>query len=138
MQMNELDKDTREFIELCLSKKVEFALDLFIRVSEKNASRLEEVLKDFGFAGVGITRSDFLQPRQVVQLGRPPHRIDLRTATDGVSWDEVWNAKTELVLSGLKCWAIGIDQLILNKKASGRAQDVADVARLENARKKRP
>jgi predicted nucleotidyltransferase len=146
--MMELDNDTREFIELCLSKEVEFVLvggyavaahgaprftediDLFIRISEENASKLDQVLNEFGFGNVGIKRSDFLKPRQVIQLGRPPRRIDLLTAIDGVTWEDAWNSKTEIHLSGLKCWAIGLRELIQNKRASGRPQDLADLARL--------
>ena len=146
--MKELDSDTREFIELCLLKKVEFVLvggyavaahgaprftediDLFVRISKENASRLFQALNEFGFGNVGIEESDFLEERQVVQLGRPPRRIDILTGIDGVSWDEVWEFKTEIDVSGLKCWAIGLDQLIQNKRASGRPQDLADLARL--------
>jgi hypothetical protein len=106
-------KDVLEFIGLSLSKGVEFVIvggyalaahgaprftediDLFIRISEENASKMEEVLKDFGLDQTGIAREDFLIPNQVVQFGRKPNRVDILTAIDGVTWDEVWSSKTQ-------------------------------------------
>jgi hypothetical protein len=88
-----LHPDIREFIELCLSRKVEFLLvggyalafhgaprftediDLMVLVSPDNASRLDKVLEDFGFGNAGITRDDFLEEDQVIQLGRVPRRL---------------------------------------------------------------
>jgi hypothetical protein len=154
--MPKLDKNTREFIELCLSKRVEFVIvggyalaahgaprftediDLLIAVSPENATRLFEALDAFGFGNIGITREDFLEEKSVVQLGRPPNRIDILTAIEGVTWGEVWDTKTPLDIDGLQCWAIGFEEIVRNKRASGRPQDLADVARLERTHSKRP
>lgn len=90
-----LHQDIREFIELCLSRKVEFLLvggyalafqgaprftediDLMVLVSPENADKLHGVLADFGFGEVGINRDDFLHADQVIQLGRAPNRVDI-------------------------------------------------------------
>jgi len=53
-----------------------------------------------------------LTPGQVIQIGRPPNRVDLLTSIDGVQWEEVWDSKIEVELSGLKCWVIGKELLI--------------------------
>lgn len=145
----ELQKDFREFIASFLSHKVEFLLvggyalafygaprftediDFFVRISPENAKQMEAALASFGFQSVGITQADFLEPEQVIQLGRPPHRIDLLTSITAVSWDEAWRERQEVDLGGLKVWVIGRKHLIVNKRASGRLQDMADVARLE-------
>jgi hypothetical protein len=149
-------KDVQDFIELCLSKKVEFVIvggyavaahgaprftediDLFIRISEENASKLSEVLKEFGLEQSSIVREDFLVPNQVIQFGRKPNRIDIITAIDGVSWDEAWASRTELKLGPNTCWTIGLQKLIQNKRASGRPQDMADLVRLEAGQSNRP
>ena len=145
----ELSKDIREFIELLLSQKVEFLLvggyalaihgaprftediDFLIRVSPDNAERMESVLRSFGFGQIGITRADFLVPEHVIQLGRAPNRIDLLTSMSGVSWEEAWVSKEEVEFGGFQLWTVSRNVLIQNKKASGRPQDLADVARLE-------
>jgi hypothetical protein len=78
-----------------------------------------------------VSREDLLIPGQVIQVGRPPNRVDLLTTIDGVDWGEVWESKIEVELSGFKCWAIGKQTLIKNKLASGRPQDLVDVRKLE-------
>ena len=148
----ELQKDFREFIELFLSHKVEFLLvggyalafhgaprftediDFLVRITPENAERIEAALADFGFQSIGITKSDFLESDQVIQLGRPPHRIDLLTSISGVSWDEAWKTRQEVQFGGHTLYAISRAQLIQNKRASGRLQDLADVARLEQVK----
>ena len=143
-----LQKDIHEFVALLLSRKVEFLLvggyamavhgaprftediDFFVLVSPENAGRLAEVLKEFGFGEAGLNSSDFLEPDQVIQLGRAPNRIDLLTGISGVTWEEAWASRIPTNLDGLNIQVIGRDALAANKKATGRPQDLADVARL--------
>lgn len=47
-------------------------------------------LDDFGFGELGLTARDFDRIGRVVQLGYPPHRIDIITTIDGVDFDEAW------------------------------------------------
>ena len=144
-----LHPDIREFIALCLSQKVEFLLvggyalafhgaprftediDFMVLVSPENAGKLEKVLNDFGFGNIGITREAFLEPDQVIQLGRAPNRIDLLTGISGVSWKEASDTATKISLDGFQIPLISKEALIKNKKATARPQDLADVARLE-------
>ena len=103
--MLKLPKDLREFIELLNSHEVRYLIvggyavayhghpratgdiDFVVEVSEENARKLEAVLLDFGFGGLGLTAADFLQPGIVVQLGYPPNRIDLLTTISGASFE---------------------------------------------------
>jgi hypothetical protein len=151
----QLSKDIEECIELFHSKGVEFLLvggyalaahgaprftediDFFIRISRHNAEKVLEALLEFGFPRSEIRVEDFLEPEHVIQFGRPPHRIDILTSIDGVTWEQAWESRTELALGTKRCWAIGLTALIQNKRASGRPQDLADVARLEGAQKQK-
>lgn len=146
-----LHPDIHEFIALCLSQKVELLLvggyalafhgaprftediDLMILVSPQNADRLTKVLNDFGFGNAGISRDDFLEVDQVIQLGRAPNRIDLLTGISGVTWEQAWESRSTVNLDGLEIPLIGKEELIANKEATGRPQDIADVARLRNS-----
>ena len=101
-----LNNDLREFIALLNSEDVRCllvgghavafhghprftgAVGLFVERYPENARRLEESLVRFGFASLGIAAADFLEPEVVVQLGRPPHRIDLLTSITGVEFTE--------------------------------------------------
>ncbi len=146
-----LHKDIREFIALCLSQKVEFLLvggyalafhgaprftediDLMVLVSPGNADRLFLALREFGFGDAGISRDDFLEADQVIQLGRAPNRIDILTGISGVTWQEAWASRIPVILDGMEIQVIGKEELIRNKERAGRPQDVADVARLRQS-----
>ncbi|MDA8120960.1 MAG: hypothetical protein M0Z38_00145 [Deltaproteobacteria bacterium] len=65
------------------------------------------------------------------QVGVIPRRIDILTSIDGVDFDEAWRDRTEVDIEDLKVPVIGRLHLIRNKKAVGRQQDLADIARLE-------
>lgn len=96
--MAKLQTDLREFIALFNSRKVEYLvvgghavafhghprftgdIDFFIRATPDNAERVLQALADFGFGGIGLSGDDLVAPGQVVQLGRPPNRIDILTS----------------------------------------------------------
>ena len=59
-------------------------LDLLVRPSKENASRVLRALDQFGFGNLGIQAEDLQSPGKVIQLGAQPNRIDLLTAISGV------------------------------------------------------
>jgi hypothetical protein len=113
---------------------------LFIRADAENAQRVLDALEAFGFGDVGLASKDFVQPGQVIQLGRPPNRIDIVTSISGVRFDAAWDARVPSQLDGEAVNFLSFDDLIENKRASGRDQDLADVRKLlaVRARKKPP
>ncbi len=107
-------------------------LDVWINISEDNSLKMVSVIGDFGFASLGFTSEDFSKPNLINQIGYPPLRIDILTSIDGVNFNEAYSEKLEIELDeGLKITYIGLDELIKNKKSSGRKIDIADVADLE-------
>jgi len=147
-----LPKDWREFIELLNSRGVEYLIvgafalafhgvprftgdiDILVRRSAENSARIEEVLRAFSFASLGLSAADFLNPDQVIQLGHPPNRIDLLTSITGVAFEEAWADRVAGELHGIPVRFIGREMLIRNKRATGRAQDKADLEALGAAR----
>ena len=141
----ELQKDLKEFLELLLSKKVEFLvvgahavafhghprltgdIDFLIRTTPENVAKVESVCGEFGFSGPPFVAAEFLKSGQTFQMGRPPNRIDILTAISGVSTDEAWEHKVAGVLSGHEVFYISKEDLIKNKKSTGRLKDLADV-----------
>ena len=112
-------------------------LDIWIDISEENASKMVMVINDFGFASVGFGIDDFSKPNLINQIGYPPLRIDILTSIDGVLFEEAFSEKLEIELEeDFKVNYIGLDDLIKNKKSSGRKIDVADVSDLEKKTKK--
>jgi hypothetical protein len=143
-----LDQDFNEFVGLFLDNEVRFLivggyalaahglprltgdLDAWVWISDDNASRVIRALTEFGFGSLGLTADDFNRPDSVVQLGYPPYRIDILTEIDGVSFESAWDRRLEVEIDSRHVPFIGRDDLIANKRASGRPQDIADVARL--------
>ena len=105
-------------------------LDILVRPSSENAARVMESLKIFGFGEIGLTDEDFEKPDTVVQLGVPPVRIDIITSISGVSWNEAHGERVEGHYGELPVAFLGREQLIANKRASGRKKDLADLEAL--------
>jgi len=105
-------------------------LDIFVKPDHENARRIGAALDAFGFASLGLTEADFEQPDQVIQLGVPPVRIDLITSISGVSWTDAIAGRVQSHYGDVPVNYIGRDQFILNKRATGRTKDLADLEAL--------
>jgi hypothetical protein len=106
-------------------------IDVFVEPSPENADRLLAALTDFGFGGLGLTVEDFATPGKIVQLGVAPNRVDLLTTIDGVTFDEAWHGRISGHYGNEAVDYIGLAELIRNKRASGRPQDLLDIEGLE-------
>jgi hypothetical protein len=109
-------------------------LDLWVRPHPDNAPRVLAALRAFGAPTGEMTAEDLCRPGLVFQIGVAPVRIDLLTAIDGVEWDPAWNRRQTQRLAGLDVPVLGRDDLIRNKRATGRDQDLTDARRLEGDR----
>lgn len=144
-----LAKDFEEFIGLLNSHKVNYLvvggyalafhgrprhtgdLDIWIEVSDDNAQRMLQVLKDFGLASLGFEKGDFLKEGYVTQIGYPPLRIDILNTIDGVSFREAYENRQLIDLNGLQVAYIGLQEFIKNKAAAGRARDLSDIKEIQ-------
>ena len=106
-------------------------LDIWINISESNAEKMLTVLAEFGFSSLMFSREDFLKENIINQIGYPPLRIDILTSIDGVTFNEAFLQKEMIQIDELEVAFIGLSQLIENKKASNRAQDIADIESLK-------
>jgi hypothetical protein len=107
-------------------------IDLWIRSSQDNARRAWRALANFGAPLSGLKEADLAVHGTVFQIGVAPSRIDILTSVDGVEFSDAWNERIEVEVEGIRVNVIGRSHLIANKKAVGRPQDLADVARLES------
>jgi len=106
-------------------------LDVWLMIDPDNAERVVRALDDFGMGSLGLTPDDFLEPEIIVHLGYPPTRIDLLTSISGVSFDECWSNRVLVDVGELSVGFISADDLIRNKRAAGRPQDLVDADTLE-------
>jgi hypothetical protein len=73
----------------------------------------------------------------VFQMGVPPCRIDILTEITAVTFDEAWPSRMIVEVAGMPLSFLGRDALLVNKRAAGRAKDLADVAFLEGREESR-
>jgi hypothetical protein len=106
-------------------------LDVWIENSPVNAARMRKALEDFGFGSLNLTDDDFTKPDTIIQLGYPPNRIDILTTLAGVTFGDCFEARQEIEVLGLSVYFIDVENLIKNKRATGRTQDLADAESLE-------
>lgn len=105
-------------------------LDVWIEASPENAAKMVKALEQFGFGALGLQAADFLVPNQIIQLGYPPNRVDLLSTLVGIEFATCYAARVRVDIDGLGIDFIDRENLKKNKKAVGRAQDLADVESL--------
>jgi len=144
----EVQKDFKELLELFNVHKVEYIIvggyalayhgaprytgdiDLFVKPDTENALCILKALNEFGFGSVDLKEDDFISPNKVVQLGYPPVRIDIITSISGVSWDQAFKEREKGKYGDVPVYYIGRKHYIINKRASGRKKDLADLEAL--------
>lgn len=107
-------------------------LDLWVRCSSENSSRIVRALLRFGAPTAEISEQDFTQPGMTFQIGVAPRRIDVATEIDGLTFEDAYPRRITVQIEGVNVPVISRQDLLANKKAAGRPQDLADVAWLES------
>ena len=143
-----LDKDFNEFVELFVANDVRFLVvggyalaahgypratddfDAWVWANLENAVKIVDCLTKFGFGSLNLSTDDFTTLDRVVQLGYPPYRIDIITSISGVEFESAWANRLVVDVDGLNVPFIGRDDLLKNKRATGRPKDLLDVERL--------
>jgi phage replication-related protein YjqB (UPF0714/DUF867 family) len=143
-----LNPDFKEFLQLLNDNQVRYLvtggyavafhgyprytkdLDIWIELSRDNAQKLIAALDEFGFASLGLSEQDFLEPGTVIQLGHPPNRIDLLTTVTGVDFETCYRSRIVIRVDDSDVNFIDLDNLRKNKQAVGRPQDLADLDNL--------
>ena len=108
-------------------------LDIFIRSDEQNAKAVFRALAQYGAPLGDLTPADFMDGT-TFQIGKPPARIDILQHIDGVTFDEAWENRIGGLLDGeIQAAVISRSDLIRNKLATGREQDILDAKKLRSA-----
>lgn len=143
-----LNKDYKEMLQCLFAENVRFLLvgayalaahgypratkdiDFFVWATPENASNLIRALTKFGAPLDEISAADFSAEGIIFQIGNSPRRIDIITRISGIKFEHAYANRAAIEIEGLQIPVISLDDLIVNKRASGRLQDLADVERL--------
>lgn len=143
-----LDQDFKEFIQLLNDNDVHYLvvggyavavhghprytkdIDVWLWLDPQNAEKVIAAIHQFGFGSLDLQSEDFLVVDQIIQLGYPPNRIDLLTSLPGVNFENCYSERFTTEIDGVTVNFIDLENLKVNKQASGRAQDLADLENL--------
>lgn len=140
-----VEKDFKELLELFNKNNIRYLIvgafavgfhavprytkdmDVLVEPSVKNAQKIIEALKEFGFGSLQLSKADFAKERTVVQLGYEPVRIDLITSITGLPFSKIWRGRIKADYGGIQVNIMGLDDLIESKKIAGRRDDRNDL-----------
>ena len=143
-----LPLDFKEFLRLLNAHEVEYLMiggyavgyhgypratvdmDIWIAADPANAEKVVAVLREFGFESPELAPDLFLRENRIIRMGEPPLRIEISTGIDGVTFDECYQERIADLVDGVVVNLINLRHLRINKKASGRAKDTADLENL--------
>jgi predicted nucleotidyltransferase len=143
-----IQDDFKEFLRLLKKYNVEFVIvggyavafhgyirttndmDIFFRNTSENIHQIEKALIEFGFTEGSFNLDEFYDQGSIIRMGVPPVRIELINAISGLTFDQVWENKISGNYGDLLIFYIGFNELIKNKRASGRPKDLLDIDEL--------
>ncbi|MBK9331926.1 MAG: hypothetical protein IPM96_05855 [Ignavibacteria bacterium] len=105
-------------------------IDIWINPVKNNSEKVIKTIKDFGFSFENLSEKDFKKSDNVIQLGRPPYRVDFLTSIKGMDFDKCFKKKYIYKKDDLLINFISKEDLIENKKRVGRNKDLDDVSNL--------
>jgi len=107
-------------------------IDIWVMPSPENAEAVFRALRRFGAPFQNLTKTDLQAEGTVFQIGVAPRRIDMITAASGLQFESAYRNSIPIVIAGIEVRILSIDDLIINKKATGRTKDLADAEMLQS------
>lgn len=105
-------------------------VDIFVNSTDENADKLLTVMRRYGYENDEFGKEDFTTVPSFLNFGRHDGWIDIMTFTLGVTFEECYRNRLVLNVQGVDVNFIGLKELIENKKATGRPQDLRDLENL--------
>jgi hypothetical protein len=136
-----LNEDYKDMLQSLLDNEVKFLIvgayalaaygypratgdfDIWVEASQENSKKILSALISFGTPTSGLSI--------IFQIGVAPRRIDLINHIDGVDFNNAYPSRTIIVMEGLNLPFISKENLIKNKKSTGRDKDLIDAKHLE-------
>jgi predicted nucleotidyltransferase len=147
MEKKQLPEDFKEFVQCLNENDVKYLLvggwavgiyghpratkdiDFLFANDKENLSKIKKALKEFGAPPVDLEK--FEENGYVIRMGNSPIQIDMINSADGIEINDCFKRKKIMDVDGIKINIISIDDLIKNKRTSGRLSDLSDADKLE-------
>jgi hypothetical protein len=144
-----LNSDYKDMLQLLLDNDVRFLLvgayamgahgyprstgdiDIWVEPSPDNSRRVYCTLTQFGAPVGELDESTFVTPSVVFQIGVAPRRIDIMSGISGVEFEMAYEHRQVVEIEGMLIPILSHDDLVRNKRATGRERDRLDADRLQ-------
>jgi len=144
-----LNNDYKDMLQVLLDNGVKFLLvgayamgahgypratgdiDIWVEPSPDNSTRVYRALAQFGAPLHEVDEGTFVKLGVVFQIGVAPRRIDIMSSVSGVEFDEAYRHRQIVEMEGMPIPILSYDDLVRNKRATGRDKDRLDADRLE-------
>ena len=113
--------------------RVTKGLGILYRNSPANIERLRDALNSSGFDAASLDDVAFSEQGRIIRMGSSPVMIELINTITGLTFDQAWTDRVEGQYGRVRACYLSKANLIVNKRAAGRPQDMADCAELESA-----
>ncbi len=148
-----VEKDFRDFLKLLKEKRVRYLIvggfaysyyaeprytkdiDIFVEASEKNAQKIISAITEFWQREPGLKMKDLLNKDVIIQLGYAPVRIDIITSCTAIKFYKAWKNRVKANYGDIDIFFISLNDLIKNKRSTGRKRDLLDAQYLERVKK---
>jgi hypothetical protein len=147
MAQRQLPEDFKDFIRFLNEHNVRYLLlggwavgiygnpratkdiDFLIAVDNENIKKLQMALRKFG--APTVDDKVFQEKGNVFRMGRSPVQIDIINEASGISFEDCYTRRNMIAVEDIAISTISREDLLKNKKASGRHRDLADAESLE-------
>ena len=147
MGKKQLPEEFKDFIKCLNSNNVKYLLvggwavgiyghpratkdiDFLVSNNKDNLNKLQKAFLEFGSPPIDIQA--FREEGYVIRMGDSPTQIDIINRASGIDINDCFCRKNIINIEGIEIKLISKDDLIINKKASGRQNDLGDVEKLE-------
>jgi len=144
-----LNEDYKDMLRALVAEKAKFLLvgayalaahgypratmdiDIWVMPEPENADAVLRAIHRFGAPLHNLTKADLERDGTVFQIGIAPRRIDIITAASGLQFERAFANSLPVEIEGIQLHIPSIEDLIRNKRASGRTKDLADAEALE-------
>jgi predicted nucleotidyltransferase len=105
-------------------------LDLWIDASPENAERVVNVLQQFGFPSEAVSTKMITDGKKIIRMGFEPMRLELFTNIPGLEFSGCYERRDFVKIGRMMVPFISLEDLKINKLASGRPKDLQDLEEL--------
>jgi hypothetical protein len=148
-----MNSDFKDLLQIFAEEKVEYLvvgayavihytqprytkdIDLWIRPSVENASRIARAFRRFGIPLIEVTQDDFAHEGLQYVIGVSPCQVDFLTSLPGApDFETAWNSRATGTGEGIPIYFLGKADLIAAKQTAGRLQDLADIEEINRVK----